>query len=200
MLVWCIDETSGFDTAWVAINHERLRAEGWACGQLPTAYWISYSLETTDAYVTSRMAVKARWESGRATLDLRREDGLWKVNGEARPDLDEALDCDLAACPLTNTMPILRYNLHRQPGDQTFVIAFIVVPTLEVVVSRQRYTHIRQTDRGAIIHYRSGSLESELTIDRDGLVVEYPRLGRRIEAQPPGPGIRAAGPGSPRPE
>jgi hypothetical protein len=199
MLIWSITETSGFDTAWAAVEDGRLWAEGRSCGLLPTPYWLTYTLETEAAFVTKLMTVEARWRDGRASLELRREGGGWSVNGEARPDLDEALDCDLAACPLTNTMPILRHNLHRESGDRTFTMAFIEVPRLRVIPSRQRYTYLRQTSAGALVRYRSGSFESDLTIDADGFVVEYPKLGRRLTPQPPAPGVRAAGPGSARP-
>lgn len=200
MFIWSIHETSGFDTAWARIDGDRLAAEGRACGLLPTPYWVSYGLQTGAEYVTAHIVVEARWASGSATLDLRRDDRHWTVNGEPRPDLDEALDCDLAACPLTNTMPILRHQLHRQPGDHTFLMAFIEVPSLRVVSSRQRYTHLHQTDSGAVVRYRSGSFQSDLTIDADGFVVEYPKLGRRVEPRPPAPGVRVAGPGSTRPD
>jgi len=202
MLIWSIDETAGFDTAWVSINGDRLAAEGWACGLLPVPYRVSYSLETAAAFETRMMMVNTRWDGGSATLDLRRNDRHWTVDDERRPDLDEAVDCDLAACPLTNTMPVLRHELHRRPGDYTFVMAFIEVPSLRVVVSRQRYTHVRRRSGGAVVRYRSGSFESELTIDRDGFVVEYPKLGRRIEPRPQAAatGIRIAGPGSARPD
>lgn len=184
MLIWSIDATAGFDTAWVSINGDQLAAKGWACGLLPIPYWVSYALETAAAFETRNMTVNARWDGGSATLDLRRDDRHWTVNGKMRPDLDEAVDCDLAACPLTNTMPILRHELHRRHGDYSFVMAFIEVPSLRVVVSRQNYTHVRPRSGGAVVRYRSGSFESELTIDRDGFVDEYPKLGRRIEPRP----------------
>lgn len=133
-------------------------------------------------------------------LDLRRYGGHWTVNGERRPDLDDALDCDLAACPLTNTMPILRHQLHRQPDDHTFLMAFIEVPSLRVVPASQRYIHLREFDGGAVVRYQSGSFQSDLTIDADGFVVDYPKLGRRLEPEPPAAGSRAAGPGSARPD
>jgi uncharacterized protein len=200
MLLWSIDETSGFDTAWASIVGDRLTADGRATGLLPTPYWLSYRLETGDALVTSRMVVEARRDGDSARLDLRRQDGRWTVDGEARSDLDGALDCDLAACPLTNAMPILRHGLHRQPGDVDFLMAFIEVPSLRVVPSRQRYTHLRVHDGGAVVRYSSGSFHSELTIDAEGFVIDYPQLGRRVEPRLPPSGIRAAGPGSVRPE
>jgi uncharacterized protein len=182
MLLWVVEATSGFDTAWASLDGGRLRADGRACGLPPTPYWVDYALETDEEYGTRHMSVQSQWDGGSAALELGREDGGWTVNGESRDDLAEALDCDLAACPLTNTMPILRHGLHRGPGDHELLMAFIEVPSLKVDTSRQRYTHLRMTDDGgAIVRYRSGSFQSDLTIDGDGFVVEYPRLGRRIE-------------------
>jgi hypothetical protein len=126
------------------------------------------------------MQAQARWEDGTAELDLRRGRHGWTVNGVRRPDLDEALDCDLGGCPVTNTMPVLRHDLHRS-GDREFLMAFVEVPSLRVVPNRQRYTYLRRTAGGSVVRYRSGSFRSDLTIDEDGLVVNYPRLGRRVE-------------------
>jgi hypothetical protein len=79
-------------------------------------------------------------------------------------------------------------------------MAFIEVPSLRVVPSRQRYTHLRGLDgRGAVVRYASGSFQSDLVIDRDGFVVEYPQLGRRVAASAFAEGIRSDGPGSARP-
>lgn len=35
MLLWMIDETSGFDSAWASVDGRLLRAEGRACGLAP---------------------------------------------------------------------------------------------------------------------------------------------------------------------
>jgi hypothetical protein len=143
------------------------------------------------------MMVTSRWAGGTASLDLRRDDaGRWTVDGEQRPDLQAALDLDLACCPLTNTMPILRHGFHRAPGHHEFLMAFIEVPGLRVVPSHQRYSHLQPLTRGgAIVRYESGSFQSDLTIDGEGLVVEYPRLGRRLAPPPTDPGLRPHGTG-----
>lgn len=200
LLLWSIDETAGFDSAWVALSQDRLTASGRVAALRPTPYWLTYHLEADDGFATRRMAVEARWQDGAANLDLQRADRGWTVNGEERVDLGDALDCDLAACPLTNTMPILRHGLHRHAGQHDFVMAFIEVPSLRVVPSGQRYTHLRAApEGGAVVRYASGSFSSDLVIDADGFVVEYPQLGRRLEPRPVPEGIRGRGPGSVRP-
>ena len=185
-LAWQIDATAGFDTAWVSLEGRRLVAEGRTAGQLPAPYWTEYRLETGDDFITASVHVESRWREGAASLDLERDpSGGWAVNGAARSDLAMALDCDLAGCPLTNTMPVLRHELLRRPGDHQLLMAFIEVPSLRVVPSRQRYTHVRAGDpAGAVIKYRSDSFESDLVFDGDGFVLVYPQLGRRVQPQP----------------
>jgi hypothetical protein len=201
-LIWSVEETAGFDAAIATIDGRRLHAEGRAAGRAATPYWLEYRLETEDDFTTRRLSVTARTAEDVRHLDLQRTDGRWTVNGQARPDLGDALDCDLGACPLTNTMPILRFRLHERAGDVSFVMAFVEVPTLRVVLSRQRYTYLRpRRDGGAVVRYRSGSFQSDLEIDNLGFVLVYPHLGRRVEAPPLDTGTtRAAGPGSARPE
>jgi hypothetical protein len=181
LLVWEIDDIAGFDAAWATLEAGRLGAEGRAVWQRPRPVWIDYRLQTGDRFVTRAMDVEARWDGGSASLRLRNDDGAWTVNGEPRPDLDGALDCDLAECPLTNTMPVLRHGLHRGPGDHELLMAFITIPTLEVTPNRQRYTFLHRVDAGARVRYASGSFRSDLTIDDDGFVLDYPQLGRRIQ-------------------
>lgn len=200
-LAWEIDETSGFDSAWAELRDRRLLAEGRIVAQLPVPCWADYSVETGADFVTARVHVEARWEGGSAGLELRREaDSGWIVNGEPRPDLAAALDCDLAGCPLTNTMPVLRHDLLQLPGDHHFLMAFIELPGLRVVPSQQRYTHLKAGQpSGAVIKYRSGSFESDLVFDEDGFVLVYPQLGRRVEPRAPRDGLRERGPGTVRP-
>ena len=201
MLLWSIEETAGYDSAWARVGGSVLRAEGRAVALRARPYWIDYELETRDDFVHRALRVTSRWQGGSASLELVRSDsGEWTVDGDPRRDLADALDCDLAACPLTNAMPILRHRLHQQTGDEMFVMAFVEVPDLRVVISEQRYVHLRRTeDEGAIVGFRAGSFGADLTVDRDGFVVDYPQLGRRVTEGAFPPGIRAAGPGPSRP-
>ena len=184
MLTWSVHETAGFDTAWATLDAEArtLTASGRSSGLRPQPYWVAYEFESDTDYVTRRMWVETRTEAGTSTLELLRHGGHWTVNGAPRPDLDAALDCDLAACPLTNTMPILRDRINEGRADRSYVMAFIQVPGLRVVRSEQRYRHLyRLPDGSAIVRYRSGGFEDDLTIDADGFVIDYPKLGRRVE-------------------
>jgi hypothetical protein len=199
-LVWHVVETAGFEAAWLSLDGMTLRATGRAVGQLPEPYWLTYTLQTDDRAATTRLEITAATADAQYQLDLRRDDGAWSVNGQPRDDLADALDCDLACSPVTNTMPIIRHGLHRGPGAHRFVMAFVQVPTLRVVASQQSYTHLDVASDAARVRYASGTFVSDLTVDLEGLVVDYPTLARRIPATSVVTAEqRVGGPGSPRP-
>lgn len=178
-LTWAVSASGGFETAWVQRADGGLTARGRAVGIDPEPYWISYALDAPEEFVTRRLRVSAESAGGSRTLDLRHDGaGAWTANGERLPDVDGALDCDLALCPLTNTMPVLRHGLHRGPGELEFLMAWVSVPDLTVHPSRQTYTHLRPGRVG----FASGDFRSDLRFDGEGFVVDYPSLARRLAA------------------
>ncbi|MFI9504476.1 putative glycolipid-binding domain-containing protein [Nocardia sp. NPDC052566] len=199
--VWQVEETAGFESSWVTLDDLVLHAEGRAVGQLPEPYWLSYTLDTDDQAATTCLTITAATPTTQHHLDLRRVGDDWTVNGEPRPDLAGALDCDIACSPLTNTMPIIRTALHRKPGSIEFLMAFVEVPTLRVIPDRQTYTHLDTNGDGGRVRYASGSFTSDLTIDSAGFVVVYPTMARRLPPEHAATqDIRQQGPGSARPD
>ncbi|OKK17322.1 hypothetical protein AMK16_20905 [Streptomyces sp. CB00455] len=175
---WEILPARGHATAWLSLGEGRLTARGRAVGLVPEPYWVTYELETADRYVTSRLHVTVEGEGAARRLDLRNDAGRWTADGVRRPDLDGALDCDLGLCPLTNTMPVLRHGLHREPVGEPheFLMAWVSVPDLTVRADRQRYTPLARAGHGAHIRYESDGFRSDVAFDEDGLVLHYPSL------------------------
>lgn len=46
--------------------------------------------------------------------------------------VSEAIDCDLALSPLTNSMPVLRHRMLDGGGPLEFLMAWVSVPDLSV--------------------------------------------------------------------
>jgi hypothetical protein len=55
------------------------------------------------------------------------------------------------------------------------------VPDLSVQASTQTYEFVRRDGDRAVIRFSSGTFTNDITFDADGLVVDYPAIGRRIE-------------------
>jgi hypothetical protein len=142
--------------------------------QLGPAYQLDYGLETDSELLTRRLVVTVKDADGERGVLLERSDASWTANGEPLPEVEGALDVDLALSPLTNYMPAAR--LGEEPVDH--VMAWVDVPSLDVVRSGQRYEPIGP-GRVRYVGLDDG-FTAELELDGDGFVVHYPELAQRV--------------------
>ena len=143
--------------------------------QLAATYQLDYGLETGPELFTRRLVLTVRDGAGeRGVLLERSDEGAWTANGEALPQVEGALDCELALSPLTNYMPAAR--LGAEPVDH--VMVWVDVPSLEVTASGQRYEPI-EARRVRYVGLDDG-FTAELYLDGDGFVVYYPELAARV--------------------
>jgi uncharacterized protein len=199
-LHWVVEGRAfGAEFAAARIDGDRLAARGVAIGSTPAVYRLDYELETGPGFVTVRLAVTARGEGWKRSLDLRRapsgtweeawtEDGVCRVLGSREAtDLDglaDALDVDLGLSPLLNTPPVLRHGLLQGGGSVDFVMAWVSVPGLAVHRSAQRYTFVRTIDdERSVVRFESladDGFRADITYDTEGFVLDYPGVGTRI--------------------
>ncbi|MFC8922889.1 putative glycolipid-binding domain-containing protein [Cellulosimicrobium sp. NPDC057127] len=194
------DDPDRLEAATVVLHDDHLDALGTSRA---SGYVTAWSLTTGPGWVTRRLEVTARGVGWARHLELvRGPDGAWQVRTDATgtvpdhlaapgvdaPDaLDGALDCDIALCPVTNTMPIRRLGLlgdDAPAGETTLVMAWVDVPSLRVLRSDQVYAARSPLDPAtgrALVTYTSATRDftADLTVDADGLVVDYPELARR---------------------
>ena len=174
-IVWEWLDRPGLEHLSLQIGPTAVTAEGLVLVQLgPVPVRLASRVELDGAWQFRHAHLTAGAER---VLDLARAaDGAWTVDGLARPDLAGATDIDIMVTPFTNSLPIRR--LHFEPGEpQAIKVAYIALPDLTVAPAAQDYT-LLAPDR---LRYRSLSsdFEAELTVDGDGLVVDYPPIWRR---------------------
>jgi uncharacterized protein len=196
-VIWTKQDPFGVEFADIALESDHLSAAGVAIGSAPVPYRLDYELETTAGFITTRLRVAATGQGWRRELDLRRDDaGSWTASATMKGELDlpppggsvagldRALDCDLGLSPLTNSMPILRHQLQLGGELRDFQMAWVSVPDLGVRISPQRYAFVRKDARLAIVRYqaRDSDFTADLTVDAQGIVVDYPGIGRLISS------------------
>jgi len=195
-LVWM--KPGGSELAEVELLDGRLTARGIAIGSDPVPYRLEYELLTVGDYVTSRLQVRAAGHDAthgpwsRSLTLVNDLEGHWTVetrdegtaplpaSGGNAAEFEGALDCDLGLSPLTNTMPVLRAGMLQGGGPREHLMAWVSVPSLTVLASRQTYTFVRHEGSNAIINYASPGFTEDIVFDGDGLVLDYPSIGRRI--------------------
>jgi hypothetical protein len=193
-LVWTGVEEWLSEAAAVDLDGGGLSATGIQLGADPKPFRVDYRLEAPE-FVTRELELTATAEGWRRHLFLHHDgSGAWNAEVEdegdvtggawdgSLPDLSDALDIDIENSPLTNTMPILRHRFQRR-GSGDFLMAFVRTPSLRVEASPQRYEHVRETEGGSVVRYisRDGDFTADLQVDDEGLLIDYPRLARRVE-------------------
>ncbi|MCP8884536.1 putative glycolipid-binding domain-containing protein [Devosia sp. XJ19-1] len=101
--------------------------------------------------------------------------GSWSDDrAEPISALRGCIDIDIWPTPLTNSLPIWRHAFtDNQPVR--FAMAWIDATSFELKRSEQLYTRLDASH----YHYQSANFEATLSVDDNGLVVEYPGLFAR---------------------
>lgn len=144
---------------------------------------VQYEIELDHQYRVQRVEITAPGR-GPNSLTLRADgEGNWTDGrGEELPALDGCIDVDVSVTPFSNTLPIRRTGLERDESDDLSVV-YVRVPEFSVEVATQRYTCLDPVDGdGGRYRYESTSsgFTAELSVDSNGLVVEYPGLFDRV--------------------
>lgn len=138
-------------------------------------------LTPENVHAHFRIRCDARWRTRHVevtvldephrTLRLEADgEGHW----DGRPELDGCLDVDIYPSPLTNSLPI-----RRMGGDGETRAAWVQIPELTVEPLHQRYTRLSGGNRWRYEAPSSG-FTTEFDVDPDGLVLDYPKLARRL--------------------
>lgn len=100
----------------------------------------------------------------------------WSRGHRPEARLEGCLDVDIAATPLTNTFPIRRYADLEVGEARTSVVAWVDVPSLRVERVEQTYRRLGEREW----EYSAGRRAYRITVDADGIVVDYEGFATRV--------------------
>ncbi|RIV36114.1 putative glycolipid-binding domain-containing protein [Micromonospora radicis] len=200
-LLWTRIDTAGAEHALVDDGHG-LAAQGTQLSADPLPYTCRYQLMTDPQWVSVRLEVEVEGAGWRRSVRLERATDRWRVTAAEQGDLDaaltaagrppaglpgvedpdrlaDALDVDLGASPLFNTLPVRRLRLAEQAADTSYPIsvAWVLVPSLTVLPTEQVYTALGPNR----FRYASDGFSADVEVDRDGFVRHYPGLAEAAE-------------------
>jgi hypothetical protein len=199
-LFWRRLDTAGAEQALLDERGGRWQARGTMVAATPLPFACRYGLSTDDTGATTRFEATVEGPEFTRSVRLERAAGRWRVTASEQGHLDAALrragrptaglpgseepgrlaaalDVDLGFSPLTNSLPVRRLGLLKaKPGtSRTVDVAWVLLPSLEVVDSLQNYTVLGDGK----LTFTSGTFTAELTFDQDGYVTHYPGLAER---------------------
>jgi uncharacterized protein len=177
-IVWNWCDRPGLEHLSLDIAPDAIRADGLVMVQLaPEWLRVAYTVELDGGWNFRHVRITVERDGVSRLLELERAaDGRWLADGCVRPDLAECADIDIMATPFTNSLPIRR--LAFEPGQpQTLQVAYIRLPDLIVESVTQDYTKLAAGQFR--YHSRASGFTADLTIDGDGLVLDYGDIWRR---------------------
>ncbi|MGY1795984.1 putative glycolipid-binding domain-containing protein [Geodermatophilus sp. SYSU D00525] len=138
----------------------------------------SFRVDVDDAWATRAVEASAVSAEGERHLVLTADgDRRWSRDGAREPGLDGCVDVDVAATPLSNTLPIRRLADLAVGEEVTTPVAWVDVPALGVTRVDQTYRRLGAR-RWRYSDDAHGAFE--LTVDDDGLVVDYTGMATRV--------------------
>ncbi|MFI9381073.1 putative glycolipid-binding domain-containing protein [Kutzneria sp. NPDC052558] len=175
------------ESARLVLSENRIKGSGRvvaAAIEGREAYNASFELSVGEDGVVSRLLLRSTTAEEERTMSLSRtEDGLWIVDrgrGVERRDFEGALDVNLQSSVLFNALPVRRLGLHREAGEHELPVVWVSLPDLSVSLVHERYRTVSVDESGSVLEFDRGDASVELTVDANGLVVDYPGLARRV--------------------
>ncbi len=139
---------------------------------------VRYAIDVDTDWRTRMARIRLAMPKGRRDLWVEVDDeGRWQVGGMEMEGLHGCVDVDLAATPVTNTLPIRRLDL-PVGGSADLLTAWMTFPDLEIRPVRQRYTRI--ADRLYRFEAFFNRFAAEFEVDQAGLVLTYPGFWERM--------------------
>ncbi|MBP0441489.1 putative glycolipid-binding domain-containing protein [Tianweitania sediminis] len=177
LLKWQSADGTGLEACAIRADGTEFLAEGVIVAPQEGGFAARYGIRFDGAWRTLSVSVALLGAETSLLLSVDAE-GKWTREGTPMPELNYAIAPDISATPLTNTFAIRRLNLAE--GESADIqVAYITMPDLTVHCGPQRYTCL---NKDAL--YRFESLDSDfkrdIAVDRDGFVLDYPDLFRRV--------------------
>ncbi|MEH0845161.1 putative glycolipid-binding domain-containing protein [Micromonospora sp. CPCC 205711] len=200
-LFWSRTDTAGAEHV-VLDDGPTFSARGTQVAVDPIAYTCRYRLAAGADGATGSLQVEIEGAGWSRHVRLERGGDGWRVRAGEQGDLDaalraagrppaglpgaedpdrlyDALDVDLGGSPLFNSLPVRRLGLAGATPDlpRTVTVAWVLVPSLEVVAAEQVYTPLGP----GRVRFVSDTFRADLELDADGLVRRYPGLAERVD-------------------
>lgn len=187
-VMWMQWNNLGMEQLHLKNNRANIAADGVVVGiKEGRPFRAHYQIDADQDWQVRQLKIQLLHPEGK-TLSLQSDgEGRWWKERETQDErtpvsaLEGCVDVDLSATPFTNTLAIRRLSL--QPGDTcNLSVVYVAIPEMEVRSVPQRYTCLEINSQGGIYKYEGllRNFSVELLVDRDGLVIEYPKAFRRI--------------------
>jgi uncharacterized protein len=144
-------------------------------------YKVEYHIKTDPDWETQFVQVTSRHSNRELRCRLHSAGGgNWISEGNVKSQFEGCTDVDIAVTPFTNTLPINRLKINPQESREIKVIYFDLLQQ-QIRPVKQLYKRTGDLQ----YHYENipNDFETDITVDENGFVVDYPGLFLRSDIQ-----------------
>lgn len=136
---------------------------------------MKYDIVLDQGWVTRAVALRYLGEDQGVSLSSDGH-GIWKdEQGQVLPELSGCVDIDISCTPFTNTLPINRLP-YVPMQQQEIQVVYISAADLKYKLVKQKYTLLESRNDSSVFQYQSGNFKENITVDSNGIVLDYPNL------------------------
>lgn len=181
-MMWKHVKHFGFECCILTLGDADITAQGtmiYDTRSPAQAHIVNYFIEFDHDWITRYIEIFVD-DYYRLTL---KSDGVgnWVDSaGNAIQRLKGAIDITISHSPFSNSLPINRLNWKL--SDNNFIdVVYISLPTLEIKRISQSYKYLYREGSLRYFHYQcSRKYEQTISVDKNGLVVRYPKQYERL--------------------
>lgn len=176
-VIWKPSTGVGYEHLKIREGTNRIHVNSIVIGKLDALCMtrIQYEIVLDSNWITREVSVGIMGEEGALHLSSDGK-GNWKnERNEPVPELLGCIDIDISCTPFTNTLPIRRLAyIPLEP--QSITVAYFSAHELTYRRVQQQYTLLENHDDSSIYQYQAGAFVENITVDANGLVLNYPDL------------------------
>jgi hypothetical protein len=178
-MIWQNIESFGLEYTELSFNEKVINVDGTVIvleNNYP--YKVNYHITLDNNWVVKQLDVVIDHINQTLHLSSNGKGQWFDENGVEISHLSGAIDIDLSITPFTNTLPINRLKWRKQVPNH-FEMVFISVPDLTVKKVSQSYELMNETFGLRTFKYKCGAFETNIEVDKHGLVMDYPGIFTR---------------------
>lgn len=141
-------------------------------------YKINYNISLDTNWVVKKLHIDIADSNKSLNISSNGKGQWFDIKGNSIHELEGAIDIDISCTPFTNSLPINRFEWDHNTSKK-FEMAFISIPDMTYKKVKQSYTLIKDTIENREFQYKSGTYETKIEVDINGLVIAYPGVFTR---------------------
>ena len=175
--MWAPWSEPGLEDLHLLWNEDRMTADSIIIGFVDrTPFRLWYEMVCDANWRVEELGLIFLSSKGKSVKIRADGEGRWSTStGEPLSSLEGCIDVDISATPFTNTLPIRRLGLSAGQSAE-LQVAYVAVPELDLKPVRLRYSCVELSEQGGLFRYEglASGFSTELQVDGDGLVLDYP--------------------------